>query len=255
MMRLQGKVAIITGAGSGIGRATARLFAKEGAKVVVADSNQNTGLETAQQITAEGGEAAFVPVDVARAIDAERMVQTALDSYGRLDILFNNAGVPGESFEETTEEKWRRVIDVNLTGPFLACMYAIPQMKRQGGGSIVNTGSTVSLKATGRSPSYAAAKSGLAMLTRTYANILAKDNIRVNCICPGPIDTASTDAFLRYPRTEEERQARRAASIARVPLGRTGRPEEVASVVLFLASDESSYITGVTLPVDGGILA
>ncbi len=254
-MRLQGKVAVITGAGSGIGATTAKLFAKEGAKVVVADIEPKAGQEVVRQIKKGGGEATFVQVDVAHAADNERMIQTAMKSYGRLDILFNNVGVPGETLEDTTEEKWRRVMDVNFTGPFLACMYAIPIMRKQGGGNIITTGSTGGLKASGRSPSYTASKGGLIMLTRALARVLAKDNIRVNSICPALTETGLTDAFLGYPATEEERNAKRAAYIATVPLARVANPEEIASIALFLATDESSFVTGSALVVDGGVLA
>jgi NAD(P)-dependent dehydrogenase (short-subunit alcohol dehydrogenase family) len=254
-MRLSGKVAIITGGGSGIGEASAKLFAKEGAKVLIADKNQKSGQQVVLQIKNQGSDAIFVQVDVTRSDDIEKMIQTAIQSYGRLDILFNNAGVAGDIFEDTTEAKWRQVIDVNLTGPFLACMHAIPIMKKQGSGNIINTGSIAGLAASARSPSYNATKGGLIMLTRSLARILGKDNIRVNCICPGPIDTGLTDAFMGFP-TNEESKLKIKESIARMtPLGRYGQPNEIASVVLFLASDESSYVTGAAYVVDGGMLA
>jgi 3-oxoacyl-[acyl-carrier protein] reductase len=183
------------------------------------------------------------------------MVQMAVNSYGRLDILFNNAGVAGESWDETTEEGWRRALDVNLTGPFLACKYAVPVMRKQGSGNILSTSSIGGLKSQGRSPAYGAAKGGLVMFTRVLSTVLAKDNIRVNCICPGSVDTGLTEAFMGYPKTEEERRKKQAMRLARIPMGRVASSEEIASVALFLVSDESSYITGVTLPVDGGILA
>ena len=254
-MRLKDRVAVITGAGSGIGKASAKLFAREGAKVVVADINGEKAKETVEEIKKEGGEATPIQVDVSSAADNERMIQTAIDSYGRLDILFNNAGIVGDPLDETTEEKWRRVMDVNLTGPFLACMYAIPYMRKQGSGNIINTSSRGGLGATGRSVSYTASKGGLVMLSRALARIIAKDNIRVNCICPGSVDTGLSDAFGGYPKTEEERQKVHAARCARIPLGRTAKPEELASVALFLASDESSFVDGVALLVDGGTTA
>ncbi len=254
-MKLNKKVVVITGGGSGIGEASAKLFAREGAKIVVADINSETGKAVVKQIKQEGGEATFLRADVSLSADAESMIQTAVKSYGRLDILFNNAGLPGEKYEETTEEKWRRVLDVNLTGPFLACMYAVPVMRKQGGGNILNTASTAALKAGGRSPAYNASKGGLLMLTKGLAFTLAKYNIRVNCICPGPIDTNLTDAFMGYPKTEEERRKQQEIRVGKVPMGRAASPEEVASVALFLVSDDSSYITGVALPVDGGKLA
>jgi len=254
-MKLKGKVSIITGAGSGIGKASAELFAAEGSMVVVCDINAEAGEEVAQKIKDSGGEAAFLKVDVASGDDAKRMIDTTVDSYGRLDILFNNAGVAGETLDDTTEEKFRKVIDINLTGPFLACMYAIPQMRRQGGGTFINTGSIGGLQAMGRSPAYTASKGGLVMLTRALARNLAKDNIRANCICPGAVDTGLTDAFMGSPATEEERRKRQATRLSRIPMGRAAKPEEIASVALFLASDEAAYITGAALRADGGILA
>jgi len=254
-MKLKGKVSIITGAGSGIGKASAELFAAEGSMVVVCDINAEAGEEVAQKIKDSGGEAAFLKVDVASGDDAKRMIDTTVDSYGRLDILFNNAGVAGETLDDTTEEKFRKVIDINLTGPFLACMYATPQMRRQGGGTFINTGSIGGLQAMGRSPAYTASKGGLVMLTRALARNLAKDNIRANCICPGAVDTGLTDAFMGSPATEEERRKRQATRLSRIPMGRAAKPEEIASVALFLASDEAAYITGAALRADGGILA
>lgn len=251
-MKLQGKVAIITGGGSGIGKASAELFAKEGAKVLVCDINAKAGEEVVQGIKQTGGEATFLKVDVARNEDAKRMIETAVDRYGRLDILFNNAGVPGEPWDDTTEEKWRRVMDINLTGPFLACMYAVPVMKKQGGGNIISTSSRGGLEASGRSPAYSTSKAGLIMLMRALSKQVSKDKIRVNCLCPGPIDTNLSDAFLGFPKTEKERETRRAETLARIPLGRTGKPEDVANAALFLVSDDSSFIIGVALLVDGG---
>lgn len=254
-MKLKDKTAIITGAGSGIGEASAKLFAREGARVVATDINPEAGQQVVQQIKKEGGEATFLQVDVSLATDAERMIQTAISFYGRLDILFNNAGVPGETLEETTEEKWRRVIDVNLTGPFLACQYAAPIMKKQGSGNIINTASTGGLKATGRSPAYTASKGGLVLLTKALAKSLGKDGIRVNCICPGLVETGLTDAFLYYPITEAEKREKRDVRIANTPISRLCTSEDIASAALFLASDESSFINGIALVVDGGTLA
>ena len=254
-MRLKDKVAVITGAASGIGSAAAELFAEEGAKVVVVDINSEAGQEVVQKIKKAGGEATFVQVDVSRAADNKRMVETAINSYGKLDILFNNAAIAGEALEELNEEEWHKVLDVNLTGPFLGCLYAIPEMKRQGGGNIINTSSRGGVAAFGRSVAYGTSKAGVIMLTKALARSLAKDNIRVNCLCPGSVDTGLSDAFIRYPKTEEERQARRAALIARIPLGRTADPKEIAYAALFLASDESSFVDGVALLIDGGVSA
>jgi NAD(P)-dependent dehydrogenase (short-subunit alcohol dehydrogenase family) len=252
-MRLKGKVAIITGAGSGIGEATANLFAKEGARVVVADINPKAGQRVTQQIRLDGGQATFVEVDVACAADNKRMIQTAIDNYGRIDILFTNAGVLGDCLDDTTEEKWRRVIDVNLTGPFLAYMYVVPIMRKQGSGNIIATASIAGLRA-GENPAYNSSKGGLIMLTRSLAKNLGKDNIRVNCICPGHVETGFTEPHLNK-LTEEGRKARIAANIAATPLGRQVKPEEIASAALFLATDEPSIITGCALVVDGGLVA
>jgi NAD(P)-dependent dehydrogenase (short-subunit alcohol dehydrogenase family) len=254
-MRFKDKVVVITGAGSGIGRATAELFAREGAKVVAADIDLDATSKVVQQIRQKGQEATFLQVNVGSDADVKHMIQTAINTYGRIDVLFNNAGVAGEPLDETNEDKWRRVIDINLTGPFLACLYAIPIMRKQGCGNIINTSSIGGLKAGGRSPSYTASKGGIVMLSRTLAKILAKDNIRVNCICPGATDTDLTEAFMKYPKTEEERQKAAAIRLSHIPMGRSAKPEEIASVVLFLASDESSFVNGVALPVDGGTLA
>jgi len=261
-MRLKGKVAVITGAGGGMGEASAKLFAKEGAKVVVAEINAEAGRKVAQQIKQEGGEAIFVQVDVSKADDVKRMVQTTVDTYGRLDILFNNAGIagrifgspppPGKTQEEVELEDWRQVIDVNLMGPFIACLYAIPVMRKQGGGCILNTASTGALRAQPRSIAYATSKGGLVLTTKSLARAVVKDNIRVNAICPALVMTGLADAFMGYPKTEEERKTKLAAGLSRIPMGRPAKAEEIANAALFLVSDEASYITGVALPVDGG---
>jgi len=183
------------------------------------------------------------------------MIQAALDAYGRLDILFNNAGIAGEPWDETTEDGWRALIDTNLSGPLYACMYAVPVMKKQGGGVILNTGSTAGIRASGRSPAYGASKGGIVMLSRTLARILGKYNIRVNCLCPGLVDTALSDAFLNYPKTEQERRQKKEAQFSHIPLGRTAKPEEEAEAALFLVSNETSFVTGVFFSVDGGSAA
>ena len=265
MKRLDNKVAIITGSGSGIGKAAAFLFAREGAKVVLADINANAGAQVMGQIKEHGGEGVFEQVDVGLSVDIERMVKQTMVHYDRLDILFNNAGYASEPLNEMTEDKWRRSIDVMLTGPFLACKEAIPFMRKQGGGVILNTASIGGLAASGgrtpaynlerMSPGYTAAKGGLIMLTRFLARVLAKDNIRVNCICPGSVETGISVSRWDPGKTDEERRAALAARVSHIPMGRVGGPEEIASVALFLASDEASYITGVALPIDGGVLA
>lgn len=254
-MKLQNRVAIITGAASGMGKAAAELFSKEGARIVVADRDQKAGELAAAAIRGNGGEATFVRVDVANSADLKAMVETAISAYGRIDILFNNAGVAGPAFAETTEEEWRQTIDINLTGPFLACMQVIPQMRKQGGGNIVFTGSTGGLRAGGRSPAYTASKGGVIMASRALARALAKDKIRVNCICPGSTDTGLTDAFMSFPKTEEDRRKTMAAMVSGIPMGRIARPEEIAAAALFLVSDDASFVTGATLVVDGGTTA
>jgi NAD(P)-dependent dehydrogenase (short-subunit alcohol dehydrogenase family) len=253
--KLKDKVAIITGAGSGIGAASAKLFAQEGANLVVADMNQDTGLEVVRQITEAGGTAVFVQTDVSRTADIEHMIEATVDSFGKIDILFNNAGILGTPLENLTEAHWRKELDIMLTGPFLACHHAIPIMKKQGSGNIINTGSVASFIAGGSSPGYTAAKGGLLMLTKYLGKALAKDHIRVNCICPGAVDTGITVALWGQPSTEEEKRAIEQIRFSRIPMGRAGSAEEVAAVALFLASDESSYITGAAIPVDGGMLA
>jgi NAD(P)-dependent dehydrogenase (short-subunit alcohol dehydrogenase family) len=188
-MRLENKVAVITGAGSGIGRASAQLFAREGARIIVADINAASGQETVAEIAKPGGKATFVQVDVAGAADNERMIDLALLAYGKLDILFCNAGVAGDTLADTTEENWRRTLDINLTGPYLACTCAIPHMRRQGRGSIIFTSSIGGVIASGRSPAYAATKGRLITSGKALAKMRAKENIRVNSLCPGATET------------------------------------------------------------------
>lgn len=252
-MRLSGKVAVITGAASGMGRATSILFAKEGAKVVVADINDKGGAETVGEIKKAGGEAIFVHTDVSKEKDVANLIKTAVDKYGGLDILYNNAGMaapPG--LENVTEEQWYKVLDVNLKSAFLGCKYAIPEMKKRGGGAIISTSSTAGLTASRDSALYCITKHGIVGLTKSLAMALARDNIRVNCVCPGPVDTPMSPQF--YAAVADPEKARR-ARIERLPMGRIGKPEEIAEAVLFLASDASSFVTGVPFPVDGGHVA
>jgi NAD(P)-dependent dehydrogenase (short-subunit alcohol dehydrogenase family) len=180
------------------------------------------------------------------------MIGLALSTYGKLDILFCNAGVAGETLADTSEDNWRRTLDINLTGPYLACTCAIPQMRKQGGGNIIFTSSIGGVIASGRSPAYAATKGGLITLGKALAKMLAKDHIRVNSICPGATETEMNDAVMGFPQSEEQRRAAKAASIKPIPLGRYAQPEEIANVALFLASDESSFVTGAAYLVDGG---
>ena len=245
-MRLEDKVAIITGAGSGIGRATALLFAEEGAKVAVADCNAEAGQTTVELIGKLRGEACFVQADVSKADQVQYMVQVVANTYGRIDVLFNNAGVFFRgSVTETEEEDWDRILDVNLKSMYLCSKSAIPYMIAGGGGSIVNTSSiTGAHHAVARAAAYVASKGGVTLLTRCMAIDYADHGIRVNCVCPGMTDTA----MVRARRTAQELQALASTLIMK----RLGNPREVAQVVLFLASDESLFVNGVAIAVDGG---
>jgi len=245
-MRLEGKVAIITGGSSGIGRATAELFAKEGAQVVVADYNARAGQEVVQAIKGTGGDALFVEVDVSDAAQVQRMVQAALEAYGGVDILFNNAAVLiFGTVLDTSEEAWRRVMDINLTGVFLCSKAVIPHLIERGGGAIINmSSSTGAHDGNENAAAYVTSKGGVTLLTRCMAIDHAKDNIRVNAIAPGPTDTP----MLRGGMSPEQL----AAFATTFPMKRLGRPEELAHAALFLASDEASFVTGAVWAVDGG---
>jgi NAD(P)-dependent dehydrogenase (short-subunit alcohol dehydrogenase family) len=249
--RLEGRVAIVTGGASGIGRASAELFAREGARVVVSDVQEDLGNEIVERIRAGGGDAVFVRADVSSEADVRAMVNAAVGRYGRLDVLFNNAGIEGEMGVPTAElslEIWNRIVAINLTGVFLGCRYAIPEMLRGGGGAIINNASVAGLVGFAGIPAYAASKGGVVQLTRTTALEYAQQNIRVNCLCPGVIDTPMVR---RAAPNEEAIGGFREFE----PVGRLGRPEEVAALALFLASDEASFITGAIIPVDGGFVA
>jgi meso-butanediol dehydrogenase/(S,S)-butanediol dehydrogenase/diacetyl reductase len=245
-MRLQGKVAIVTGGSSGIGRATAELFAREGASVVVADYKADTGQQAVQAIKAGGGEAIFVEVDVSDAVQVRNMVQTSLDTYDGIDILFNNAGVLiFGTIPETEEGAWNRLMSINLTGVYLCSKAVIPHMIERGGGSIINTSSSTGAHDVAPNiAAYVTSKGGVTLLTKAMAVDHAKDNVRVNAVAPGPTDTP----MLRDNMSAEELEA----FAATFPMKRLGQPEELAYAVLFLASDEASFITGAVLAVDGG---
>ncbi|SHF83922.1 NAD(P)-dependent dehydrogenase, short-chain alcohol dehydrogenase family [Caldanaerobius fijiensis DSM 17918] len=245
-MLLKDKVAIITGAGSGFGRETSLLFAQEGAKIVAVDYNSESGQKTADDIKANNGEAIFVKADVSKEEDVKRFVDEAIKAFGKLDIIFNNAGIyiPGNA-EALASEDWDKVININLKGVFLGCKYAIPYLKKNGGGVIINTASAASLIGFPDAVAYAASKGGVLSLTKAIAVDHAKDNIRANCICPGTGETGMTREVL-------ENKELREMFLAPIPLKRFAQPIDVAHAALFLASDMSSYITGVALPVDGG---
>jgi NAD(P)-dependent dehydrogenase (short-subunit alcohol dehydrogenase family) len=250
-MKLHGKVAIITGGSSGIGLAAARLFAREGCRVVLAARGAERGRQAAQQVCQEGGEAIFVPCDVSRAADCRRVVEKAVETFGRLDILFNNAGVIyiDRTVVQTSEEEWDETMNSNLRGTFLMSKAALPEMVKVGGGAVVNNASVFGLKAGAGAAAYCAAKGGVIQLTRAMAVDHAAQNIRVNCICPGSVDTPMLRGEMETLGGGEEMAARFAA---RHPMNRIAAPEEVARAVLYLASDDSPFVTGVILPVDGG---
>jgi NAD(P)-dependent dehydrogenase (short-subunit alcohol dehydrogenase family) len=252
-MRLAGKVAIITGAGAGIGRATALLFAKEGAKVVVADRDSERGAETISIIREDGGEATFIQADVSQAADAERMARATVETYGKLDILVNNAGIYTQgSVVEMMEEDWDRILDVNLKGVFLCSKYCIPEMIKGGGGSIVNIGSEAGIVGIKNQVAYNVSKSGVIALTKSMALDFALHNVRVNCLCPGRTLTPLVEKVIT--ESQDPESTRRALEEDR-PMERMGRPEEIAAGILYLASDESPYATGAILSIDGGYTA
>jgi len=246
MGRLDNKVAVITGAASGIGRATARRFAAEGANVVVADFDETTGAEVAKEI---GG--LYVKVNVADEASVVAMYDTTVEALGGIDILFNNAGISpadDDSILTTGLDAWQRVQDVNLKSVYLCCKYGIPHLQARGGGSIINTASFVAVLGSATSQiSYTASKGGVLAMSRELAVQFAREKIRVNALCPGPVNTPLLiELFAKDP----ERAARR---LVHVPMGRFGEPEEIANAVLFLASDDASFVTATTFMVDGGI--
>ena len=248
-MRLKDKVAIITGGSFGIGKATAVAFAREGAKLVLASRRKEPGEKVAEEIRAQGGEATYILTDVSKAEDVKRMIELTIDKYGKLDILFNNAGVRASivNVVDLTEEEFDRTIDIDLKGVFLCCKYAIPHMIENGGGSIINCSSTSAFVGQRLQGAYNAAKGGVELLTKCMAIDFAKHNIRVNTVCPSWVRTEMNREQLASFNEKDWEEVTRLH-----PLGRIGEPEDVAPAVVYLASDESSWVTGSSLMVDGG---
>jgi NAD(P)-dependent dehydrogenase (short-subunit alcohol dehydrogenase family) len=250
--RLHGKVALITGAGSGIGRETSLLFAAEGASVLAVDLNEEAVAETVSLVEAAGGAALAQRADVSSAEDSEAMVAAVEERFGRLDVMFNNAGIMHSADDDavSTEEMiWDLTMDINAKGVFLGCKYGIPALRRAGGGSIINTASFVALLgAATPQVAYTASKGAVLAMTRELAVVHARESIRVNALCPGPL---RTELLMKFLDTEEKKQRR----LVHIPMGRFGEAAEMAKAALFLASDDSSYVTGTEFVVDGGITA
>jgi NAD(P)-dependent dehydrogenase (short-subunit alcohol dehydrogenase family) len=252
-MQLSGKVALITGAASGIGRAAALLFAHEGAALALADVNADAGQRVANEIAQSGGRAFFGPMDVTRAADCQRLVERAIREFGRIDILFNNAGIIRRATVlELSEDDWDRVMAVNVKSIYLLSREVIPHMQKAGGGTIINTASGWGLTGGARAAVYCASKGAAVLLTKAMAVDHGPQKIRVNCICPGDTDTGM---LREEARQLGEENSRFLAESAKRPLGRVGTPEEIAQAALYLASDASSFVTGTALVVDGGGLA
>jgi NAD(P)-dependent dehydrogenase (short-subunit alcohol dehydrogenase family) len=247
---LVGKVALVTGAGSGIGRAAAQKFAQEGAKVIVADIAEDGGNETVHVIREAGGEATFIKADVSQAKEVEALISRTVDIYGRLDCALNNAGIDGSyaPIADYSEADFDRVIGINLKGVWLCMKYEVRQMLKQGGGAIVNTSSVSGLIGYPGITAYTASKHAVAGLTKTVALEYATAGIRVNAVCPGVIETPITERIARDPQVKAE-------LLARQPVHRFGTPQEVANAIVWLCSDEASFMTGVPMPVDGGWVA
>lgn len=249
-MRLAGKVVFVTGAGSGMGRVAAHMFTREGAAVVATDFATGPLEETVAAVRAAGGEIVAMPGDVSVEGDVRRAIVEGARAFGRINVLYNNAGImPTEdtSVEETSDDTWQRVLDVNLRGVFLCCKHGIPELRKAGGGSIINIASFVTqVGCTVPQDAYTASKGGVVSLTRSLAVQYGREGIRANALCPGPVETP----LLRQLWTSEEERNKR---LNRIPLGRFGTPEDIVQAGIFLASDESSWMTGATFMVDGGI--
>jgi NAD(P)-dependent dehydrogenase (short-subunit alcohol dehydrogenase family) len=249
-MRLGGKVALITGAAGGIGRETTALFAAEGASVVVVDLNRDAAVEVANEVNRNGGRATAVAADVSKAADCESMVAAAESEFGRLDVLFNNAGIMHSGDDDavsTDEQVWDLTMSINAKGVFLGCKFGVPALRRAGGGSIINTASFVAvLGAATPQVAYTASKGAVLSMTRELAVVHAREGIRVNALCPGPLHT---ELLMKFLDTDEKKERR----LVHIPMGRFGEAREMAQAALWLASDESSFTTGTTFLVDGGI--
>lgn len=246
---MDGKVALVTGAARGIGAATARLLASEGAPVAVTDVNEIEGRAVTDEITSDGGRAKFVRLDVSNADDWARAVAATIDAYGRLDVLVNNAGIySGETVESVSIDEWDAVMEVNAKGAFLGTRAVLPAMRQSGGGSIVNISSTTGLVGREVGGAYGASKAAIRLLTKYTAVQHAQEGVRANSVHPGAVETQMIAANLSAP-------GGRATSVSRVPMGRLGSVDDVANAVLFLASDEASYVTGAELVIDGGMTA
>jgi 3-oxoacyl-[acyl-carrier protein] reductase len=254
-MRLLNKVALITGSGSGIGRESAIIFSREGAKISIADIDKKGGQQTVDLIKQKGGTAIFIQTDVSKANDVEKMIKTTVDHYGKLDILFNHAGVP-MSFtpvEELEEDLWDRIMDTNVKSIFLACKYGVPFMKKQGGGVIINTASIGGVRPRPGISAYNTSKGAIITLTKALAVELAPNKIRVNCINPVAAETLFLVRAVTGGSTKDEKYEEGIKrTLESIPLGRLAQPEDVAYAALYLASDDSSMVTGVSLNVDGG---
>jgi len=249
---LAGKVALITGGGTGIGRATALAFAREAAKVAVVGRRLEKLLEVVKELKAAGGDAIAVSCDVSRAADVQGAVRKTVETFGKLNVVVNNAGVLHVStIEEIPEDEWDRLIDANLKGPFLMCRAALPEFRKAGGGAIVNVGSVLGLVAMKKRAAYCASKGGVTLLTKAIAIDHGHENIRANCICPSIVETELVSQLFNTPDGDRVKRER----LATIPLGRMGRPADIADLAVYLASDESSWLTGAAIPIDGGLTA
>jgi NAD(P)-dependent dehydrogenase (short-subunit alcohol dehydrogenase family) len=253
MGRLAGKVALITGGGTGIGRAIALAFAREGARVVVAGRRVEKLREVVTEIAGQGGTSLAIVCDVTKAADAEQAVRETVDAFGALHVLVNNAGaLSATTVEGIAEEEWDRIITVNLKGPFLMSRAALAEFRKAGGGAIVNVGSILGLVAMKERAAYCASKGGVTLLTKAMALDHAHEKVRVNCICPSIVET---ELVMGLFAANEQGRALRDTRVASIPLGRMGRPADVAELAVFLASEESSWLTGAAIPLDGGLSA